>query len=70
MAWTWSLPNGPNEATPLVHDGVIFVHSYNDHVQALNAATGDLLWQYSRDSYRKERASASRRLWRCMGIGC
>jgi alcohol dehydrogenase (cytochrome c) len=31
-----------------VHDGVIFVHSYNDHVQALDAATGDELWRYSR----------------------
>jgi len=48
VAWSWSLPNGPNEATPLVHDGVMFVHSYGDHVQALDAATGDLLWQYSR----------------------
>ncbi len=47
-AWSWSLPPGANEATPLVHDGVIFVHSYADHVQALNAATGDLLWEYSR----------------------
>ena len=48
VAWTWSLPPGPNEATPIVHDGVLFVHSYGDHVQALDAATGDLLWQYSR----------------------
>lgn len=48
VAWTWSLPNGPNQATPLVHDGVLFVHSFGDKVQALNAATGDLLWQYSR----------------------
>ncbi len=48
VAWAWSLPNGPNEATPLVHDGVLFVHSYGDRVQALDAATGDLLWQYSR----------------------
>jgi alcohol dehydrogenase (cytochrome c) len=48
VAWSWSLPNGPNEATPLVHDGVMFVHSYGDKVQALDAATGDLLWQYSR----------------------
>ena len=48
VAWTWSLPNGPNEATPLVHDGILFVHSYGDKVQALDAATGDLLWQYSR----------------------
>jgi alcohol dehydrogenase (cytochrome c) len=48
-AWTWSLFPGANEATPLVHDGVIFVHSSGDHVQALNAATGDLLWEYSRE---------------------
>jgi alcohol dehydrogenase (cytochrome c) len=48
VAWSWSLPNGPNEATPLVHDGVLFVHGYRDNVQALAAATGDLLWQYSR----------------------
>ncbi len=48
LAWTWSLPNGPNESTPLVHDGVLFVHSYGDKVQALDASTGDLLWQYSR----------------------
>jgi alcohol dehydrogenase (cytochrome c) len=47
-AWTWSLFPGANEATPLVHDGVIFVHSSGDHVQALDAVTGDLLWQYSR----------------------
>jgi alcohol dehydrogenase (cytochrome c) len=47
-AWSWALPNGPNQATPIVHDGVLFVHSYGDKVQALDAATGDLLWQYSR----------------------
>ncbi len=48
LAWAWSLPNGPNEATPLEHDGVMFVHGYGDTIQALDAATGDLLWQYSR----------------------
>jgi alcohol dehydrogenase (cytochrome c) len=48
VAWTWSLPNGPNESTPVVHDGVLFVQSHGDKVQALDAATGDLLWQYSR----------------------
>jgi alcohol dehydrogenase (cytochrome c) len=48
LAWSWSLSPGANEATPLVHDGVIFVHSSGDHVQALDAATGDLLWEYSR----------------------
>ncbi len=48
LAWSWSLPNGPNETAPLVHDGVIFVQGFGDRVQALSAATGDLLWQYSR----------------------
>jgi alcohol dehydrogenase (cytochrome c) len=48
VVWAWSLPIGPNEATPLEHDGVLFVDSYGDHVQALNAATGDLLWEYDR----------------------
>jgi alcohol dehydrogenase (cytochrome c) len=47
-AWTWSLPAGPNEITPLVHDGVLFVHAFGDRVQALDAVTGDLLWQYAR----------------------
>lgn len=48
VAWSIALPPGPNEATPLVHDGVIFVYSYGDNVQAFNAATGDELWHYSR----------------------
>jgi alcohol dehydrogenase (cytochrome c) len=48
LAWSLALPPGPNEATPLVHDGVLFVHSYNDHVLALDAATGDELWHYAR----------------------
>jgi alcohol dehydrogenase (cytochrome c) len=48
VQWAWSLPIGPNEATPLEHEGVLFVDSYGDHVQALNAATGDLLWEYDR----------------------
>jgi len=45
--WAWVLPEGPNEITPLVHDGVLFVESANT-VQALDGATGDLLWQYVR----------------------
>src|SRR5579864_7983860 len=62
VAWSWSLPNGPNEATPLVHEGVLFVHSYGDRVQALDAATGDLLWQYSRQLPKDARVSVKRNL--------
>jgi PQQ-dependent dehydrogenase (methanol/ethanol family) len=49
LAWSLALPPGPNAATPLVHDGVIYVHAYGDHVLALDAATGDQLWHYARD---------------------
>ena len=48
VAWTWALSPGANEATPLVHDGVMFLHSPGDKLEALDAATGDLLWQYAR----------------------
>ena len=49
VAWTWSLNNGATETTPIVHDGVLFIFNYADKVQALNAATGDLIWEYKRD---------------------
>ncbi|MGY0610795.1 outer membrane protein assembly factor BamB family protein [Luteimonas sp. A501] len=48
LAWSWTLPQGPNAATPLVHDGVMFVHGHGDKLQALDAASGSLLWQYGR----------------------
>ena len=48
VAWTWTLSPGSNEATPIVHDGVMFLHSPGDKLEALDAATGDLLWQYAR----------------------
>src|SRR5262245_55496410 len=62
VAWSLTLPPGPNEATPLVHDGVIFVHSYNDNVQALDAATGDELWHYSRKLPDGSRASVKKNM--------
>ena len=48
VAWSWSLPPGPNTGTPLEHDGVLFVQGYGDQIEALDAATGDLVWHYQR----------------------
>lgn len=44
----WRLPLDPsgNEITPLVHDGVLFVYS-GASVQAVDAASGELLWKYT-----------------------
>ena len=47
-AWSWALPPSQNEIAPLVHDGVLFIQSGGATVQAFDAATGDLLWQYVR----------------------
>ena len=47
LVWSWTLPTGSTEGVPLVRDGTLFVQGFGDTVQALNAATGDLLWQYT-----------------------
>jgi len=47
--WTWSMTNGATETTPIVHNGVMFIFNYADKVQALDAASGDLIWEYKRD---------------------
>ena len=49
VAWTWSLTSGVTEIEPLVHDGVLFITNAGDKIQALDAANGDLLWEYRRD---------------------
>ncbi len=45
-AWTWSMPPGSAEFAPLVHDGVLFIWGTTDDVQAIDAKTGNLLWEY------------------------
>ncbi|MGE0383937.1 MAG: PQQ-binding-like beta-propeller repeat protein [Gammaproteobacteria bacterium] len=50
MAWSWAIRDGSNQVTPLVHDGVMYLANPGAVVQALDAATGDILWEY-RDSY-------------------
>jgi alcohol dehydrogenase (cytochrome c) len=47
LVWSWTLPAGSTEGVPLARDGTLFVQGFGDSVQALNGATGDLLWQYS-----------------------
>jgi len=62
LAWSLSLPAGPNTATPLVHGGVIYVHSFGDHVQAFDAATGDELWHYARELPSTSRPTVKRNM--------
>jgi PQQ-dependent dehydrogenase (methanol/ethanol family) len=48
QVWSWALAPGWMEGTPLVHDGVLFIQSGADTFQALDGASGDLLWSYVR----------------------
>ena len=38
----------PEDCVPLVHDGVMFMPNPSDVVHAIDAGTGDLLWEYRR----------------------
>ncbi|MEE2775208.1 MAG: PQQ-binding-like beta-propeller repeat protein [Acidobacteriota bacterium] len=49
LAWSFTMESGPVEATPVVRDGVIFVPNPGDVIHALDAATGDLIWEYRRE---------------------
>ncbi len=48
LVWGWRLGPGLSQPTPLVHDGVMFIPSPRNVVQAVDAATGDRLWEYRR----------------------
>jgi PQQ-dependent dehydrogenase (methanol/ethanol family) len=48
MVWTRGLGPGMQEGTPLVHGGIMYFPNPSDLVQAFEAATGDLLWEYRR----------------------
>lgn len=46
LAWVWAMhEGGANETTPLVHHGVIYLANPDNIVQALDARTGDLIWE-------------------------
>ena len=46
LAWALAMGEGTNQTAPLVHDGVMFLASPGNVVQALDAATGELLWEH------------------------
>ena len=49
LVWAWQLGPGNSQPTPLVHDGVMYIPNPGNIVQAVDAVTGDRLWQYTRE---------------------
>lgn len=48
LVWSRGLAPGIQEGTPLVYDGVMYMVQPLDVIQALDATTGDLIWEYRR----------------------
>jgi len=62
LAWSWTLAPGVSEPGPVVHDGVMYVPQALGVVHALDAATGDLLWEYAPAFARSPDVSLASRL--------
>ncbi len=59
MVFARGLPPGTQESTPLVHDGVMYMIEPGANLLAIDATTGDEIWEYKRD-YPKDMASKIR----------
>ena len=45
LAWSWNMnEGGSNQQMPLVHDGVVYLTNTMNEVQAIDGATGELIW--------------------------
>ncbi len=49
MVWSRALGPGLQQGTPLVYNGVMYMPNPRDVIQAIDAVTGDLVWEYRRD---------------------
>jgi alcohol dehydrogenase (cytochrome c) len=46
LAWVWNMnEGGANQTMPLVHNGVMYLWNTGNVIQALDAQTGDLIWE-------------------------
>ena len=49
MVWTRALAPGRSEGTPLAYNGVLYMPQASDVIEALDAASGDLVWSHRRN---------------------
>ena len=49
LVWSRALTEGRQQGTPLVYDGVLYMPNPRDVIQAIDAVSGDLLWEYRRE---------------------
>ena len=61
LAWSWGLEPGVSQTTPVVHDGIMYIANPGNVVQALDAGTGDFIWEYRREMDERRRTAAQMR---------
>ncbi|MCY4076074.1 MAG: PQQ-binding-like beta-propeller repeat protein, partial [Acidobacteria bacterium] len=49
MVWSRGLAEGRQEGTPLAYGGVLYMPQSSDVIEAIDAVTGDLVWQHRRE---------------------
>jgi len=59
LVWTWAMnEGGTNQPAPIVHHGVVYVNNAGNTMQALDAKTGELIWE---NKYGTNAAAAAMR---------
>jgi len=63
LAWVWMMQDGgANEPTPLVHDGIMYLTNTGNVIQALDARSGELIWEHRVPPYAMIGASTMRNI--------
>ena len=61
LQWMWAMnEGGRNAPSPIAHDGVLYFANFGPVVQALDARTGDLIWEHEVSVEEGQLASSSR----------
>src|SRR4026209_2198183 len=63
LAWTRGMTaGGSQESTPLIYNGVMYLPNPGDLIQALDAQTGDFIWEYQRQLAANGRRGTNRNI--------
>ncbi len=54
LEWVWSMHEGASEPAPIVYDGIMYLINTSNIIQALDAATGELIWEHHGGSETRE----------------
>ncbi|MDP7152892.1 MAG: PQQ-binding-like beta-propeller repeat protein, partial [Gammaproteobacteria bacterium] len=46
LEWVWSMHDGGSEPAPLVYNGIIYLINSGNVIQALDAASGEMIWEH------------------------